>query len=61
MLFFKRILNAAKGKNASSEKRRTKRYDINSAFPLRAVLSLTGRDNFGNPLKAADNKSWDWK
>jgi len=61
MLFFKRILNAAKGKSASREKRRTNRYEINPAFPLRAVLSLTGRDNFGNPLKAADDKSWDWK
>jgi len=61
MLFFKRILNAAKGAKTSREKRRTNRYALNPAFPLRAVLSLTGRDNFGNPLKASDNKSWDWK
>lgn len=61
MLLFKRILNAATGSNASREKRRGNRYPINPAFPLRAVLSLTGRDNFGNPLKAADNKGWDWK
>lgn len=61
MLFFKRILSAATGNRASREKRRTNRYEINPAFPLRAVLSLTGRDNFGNPLKAADDKAWDWK
>ena len=61
MLFFKRILSAATGKSASREKRRTHRYELNPAFQLKAVLSLTGRDNFGNPLKAADNKGWDWK
>jgi len=61
MLFFKRIFNAAKGANAPREKRRTNRYALNAAFPLRAVLSLTGRDNFGAPLKASDNKGWDWK
>ena len=61
MLFFKRILNAASGKGAPREKRRTTRYDLNPAFPLRAVLCLTGRDNFGKPLKASDDKGWDWK
>ena len=61
MLFFKRILNAAAGKKASREKRRQNRYAINPAFHLRAVLCLTGRDTFGNPLKASDDKGWDWK
>ena len=61
MLFFKRILKVANGTDASREKRRNNRYVLNPAFPLRAVLSLTGRDNFGNPLKATDDKGWDWK
>ncbi len=61
MLFFKRILKAAIKPSASQEKRRSNRYAINPAFPLRSILSLTGRDNFGNALKASDNKGWDWK
>lgn len=61
MLFFKRILKVANGTEASREKRRNHRYALNPSFPLRAVLSLTGRDNFGNPLTALDNKGWDWK
>ena len=61
MLLFKRILQVATGNKASREKRRTTRYELNPEFPLKAVLSLTGRDNFGNPLKASDNKGWDWK
>ncbi len=61
MLFFERILNAATGSKASREKRRQSRYALNPAFPLRAVLCLTGRDTFGNPLKASDDKGWDWK
>lgn len=60
MLFFKRILNVTTG-NSSRDKRRANRYAVNPAFPLRAILSLTGRDSFGNPLKASDNKGWDWK
>ncbi len=61
MLFFKRILQVATGNKASREKRRTNRYDLNPAFLLRAVLCLTGRDNFGNSLRTSDNKGWDWK
>ena len=61
MLFFKRILNVATGKSASREKRRMNRYAINAAFPLRAVLCLSGRDSFGNPLKTSEDKGWDWK
>lgn len=60
MLFFKRILNATQG-GSSREKRRANRFAINPDFPLRAVLSLTGRDNFGNKLSISDNKGWDWK
>lgn len=61
MLLFNRILQAATGNKASREKRRTTRYELKQEFPLRAVLSLTGRDNFGKPLKASDDKGWDWK
>lgn len=61
MLFFKRILSAATGGNTSREKRRMNRYAINAGFPLRAVLCLSGRDSFGNPLKTSDDKGWDWK
>jgi len=61
MLFFKRIFAASAEPAPPREKRRSNRYVLNPAFPLQAVLSLTGRDNFGNPLRAADNKGWDWK
>lgn len=60
MLLFKRILEATTG-SRSRDKRRAQRYVVSPAFPLRAVLSLCGRDTFGNPLKASDNKGWDWK
>ncbi len=57
MLFFERILNL---KNNPKEQRRASRYAVGPAFPLKAVLNLVGRDEFGELLKSSDGQGWDW-
>ena len=57
MLFFERILNS---KQAHKEQRRASRYAVGSAFPLKAVLNLVGRDEFGEPLASSDGQGWNW-
>ena len=57
MLFFERILNS---KQAHKEQRRASRYAVGSAFPLKAVLNLVGRDEFDEPLASSDGQGWNW-
>lgn len=57
MLFFERILNS---KQSPKEQRRASRYAVGSAFPLKAVLNLVGRDEFGEPLASTDGRGWNW-
>jgi hypothetical protein len=56
MLFFKRILDVKKNE-ASSERRVAARYAVLPGFPLKTVLSITGRDDLGQPLKG---EGTDW-
>jgi len=57
MLFFERIINPTQ---APAEKRRATRYVVGSAFPLKSVLNLVGRDDNGEVLKTGDGEGWDW-
>ena len=60
MLFFKRIMKLAEGTPAPSERRRAPRYSVGAEFPLKAVLNLAGRDEFGNPLQSSGGDGWNW-
>ncbi len=60
MLFFKRILNLAESDDGASERRRAPRYALGADFPLQTVLNLTGRDEFGQPLKSSHGQGWNW-
>ena len=59
MLFFKRILNFKKETVEESDQRKTLRHAVGSAFPFKAVLTLIGHDDEGNPLPAG-GKGQDW-
>lgn len=59
MLLFKRIL--ALGKDDTPPDRRLgRRYCISPRFPLKAVIHVVGRDQFGHPLGTADGAGRDW-
>lgn len=60
MLFFKRILNFTPDAIAQREKRRATRYPIGQAFPVKAVLNITGRDGEGFIIKANARSGQDW-
>ena len=62
MLFFKRILQEPEPTSSSPavERRSTKRYAINPAFALKAVLSFIARDDTGVPLSDTRH-GWNWK
>jgi len=58
MLFFERILNSKSG--GVKEQRRATRYAVGSSFPIKAMLNLLGRDEFGQQLASADGRGWNW-
>jgi len=58
MLFFERILNSKPGGN--KEQRRATRYAVGSSFPMKTMLNLLGRDEFGQQLASADGRGWNW-
>src|SRR4051794_9558565 len=58
MLFFERILNSKPG--GVKEQRRAPRYAVGSSFPMKAMLNLLGRDEFGQQLASADGRGWNW-
>ncbi len=68
MLFFKRILKAPEnppGENPEPElprveRRSTQRFAIQPEFPLKAVISLVGRDDSGAQMSASRH-GWHWK
>lgn len=65
MLFFKRILNEAEpapdgGKVPPVERRRTRRYLVNPKFPLKAVLSFSGRNDTMSPT-GQPRPAWKWE
>ena len=62
MLFFKRILKEPEPTSSTPavERRSAKRYAINPAFALKAVLSFIARDDTGAPLSNTRH-GWNWK
>ncbi len=58
MLFFERILNSKPG--GVKEQRRATRYAVGASFPMKAMLNLMGRDEFGQQLASADGRGWNW-
>ena len=59
MLLFKKILNF-KGPGGMGDKRGATRHPVGAKFPLKAKVTLVGRDGNGNVLKADDNRAMDW-
>ncbi|HEX7631349.1 MAG TPA: PilZ domain-containing protein [Lacunisphaera sp.] len=59
MLLFKKILNF-KGPAGVGDKRGATRYPVGPKYPLKAKVTLVGRDGQGNVLKADDNRAMDW-
>ena len=59
MLIFKRILNF-KSALGIGDKRDDTRHPVGAKFPLKARLTLAGRDNDGLVIKGADNHPTDW-
>jgi PilZ domain len=60
MLFFKRILNLAESDDGASERRRAPRYAVGADFPAQTILNITGRDEYGQPLKSSHGQGWNW-
>jgi hypothetical protein len=60
MLLFKKILDFKKLTSDASDKRGNKRYPVGSKFPIKAKLTLPGRDSEGNRLPAGRNSTADW-
>jgi hypothetical protein len=59
VLLFKKILNF-KGPGGLSDKRGATRHPVGAKYPLKAKVTLVGRDGEGNILKADDNRAMDW-
>lgn len=62
MLFFKRILKEPEptASTPAVERRSAKRYAVNPAFALKAVLSFIARDDTGVPMSDT-RQGWNWK
>jgi hypothetical protein len=59
VLLFKKILNF-KGPGGMGDKRGATRYPVGLKFPLKAKVTLVGRDGEGHVLKADDVRAMDW-
>ena len=59
MLLFKKILNFKK-EGGLSDKRGATRYPAGAKFPLKAKVTLIGRDGEGHVLKSNDARAMDW-
>lgn len=59
MLLFKKILNF-KGGGGLGDKRGATRHPVGIKFPLKAKVTLVGRDGEGNILKSDDTRAMDW-
>lgn len=58
-VLFKKILNF-KGPGGLGDKRGATRYPVGVKYPLKAKVTLVGRDGEGNVLKTDDNRAMDW-
>jgi hypothetical protein len=59
VLLFKKILNF-KGESGLGDKRGATRHPVGAKFPLKAKVTMVGRDGEGNVLKTDDNRAMDW-
>lgn len=59
MLLFKKILNFKSG-GGLGDKRGATRYPAGAKIPLKAKVTLVGRDGEGHVLKASDARAMDW-
>jgi len=59
VLLFKKILNFKK-EGGLGDKRGATRYPVGAKYPLKAKVTLVGRDGEGQVLKADDNRAMDW-
>jgi hypothetical protein len=59
VLLFKKILNFKK-EGGLGDKRGATRYPVGLKYPLKAKVTLVGRDGEGHILKADDNRAMDW-
>jgi hypothetical protein len=59
VLLFKKILNF-KAAGGLGDKRGATRHPIGAKFPLKAKVTLIGRDGEGHVLKADDKRAMDW-
>ncbi len=60
MQLFDSILQDPATGEPRAERRRTQRFAINPAFPLKSVLSYVGRDDTGAPMSDSRH-GWNWK
>jgi hypothetical protein len=60
MLFFKRILDVKKSDTAPSERRGNERYAVLPDFPVKTVINIISRDDFGQPIKTRNGEGTDW-
>jgi hypothetical protein len=59
--FFQRILNFKKSDPvAPADKRHTTRYAVGERFPVKATVTIVGRDGDGNLLPAHIQRTQDW-
>jgi hypothetical protein len=58
-VLFKRILSF-KGVGSLTDKRGATRYPVGVKYPLKAKVTLIGRDGEGHVLKTDDNRAMDW-
>ncbi len=58
-MLFKKILNF-KGPGGLADKRGATRYPVGLKYPLKAKVTLVGRDGEGNLLKSDDARAMDW-
>lgn len=60
MLFFKRILEVKKTDTGPSERRGNSRFAVLPDFPVKTVVNIASRDDFGQPIKGRDGTGTDW-
>lgn len=60
MLFFKRILDVRKSAAAPSERRGNERYAVRPDFPVKTIVNLAGRDEFGQLITTRSGGGADW-
>lgn len=60
MRFFQRILKFTPEVAGATDHRRNKRFAVGQAFPVKAVLTLAGRDGEGVKISSTETEGQDW-